>query len=120
MDECSRISIVDDDSSALRALERLCKSAGYLVDTYKSAEAYLESGDPDQSAALILYVHLPGQNGLELQDALHDTSRDLPIIFVTAFDNEQARAIEAGATAFLYKPLDSEKLLDAIQAAIGR
>jgi FixJ family two-component response regulator len=58
--------------------------------------------------------------GWQLQETLHAANSDLPIIFVTAFDSEPARtqAIEAGATAFLYKPLDSETLLDAIQTAI--
>ena len=91
-----------------------------FVETYKSAEAFLEFGDQDQSAALILDVHLPDQNGLELQNAPHLSNREVPIILVTAFGNEQARAIEAGTIAFLYKPLDSETLLDVIQAAIDR
>jgi FixJ family two-component response regulator len=121
MDESSRISIVDDDPSVLRALGRLCKSAGYLVESYDSAEAFLDSGDPAHSACLILDVHLPGQSGLELQEVLRGTDKDLPIVFVTAFDDDDVRehALERGAAAFLSKPLNSERLLDAISDAIG-
>jgi FixJ family two-component response regulator len=120
MDETPRISIVDDDASVRRALDRLCRSAGYKVDSFESAEAFLDS-DADDAKCLILDVHLPGKSGLELQSELGRLGKRVPIVFITAFDDEQtrARALEAGAIEFLRKPLDTEQLLDLIQRVLG-
>jgi FixJ family two-component response regulator len=120
MDEHSRVSIVDDDPSVRRALERLCRSVGYGVHAFESAEAYLDAGESDQTDCLILDVHLPGRSGLELQSELVATHRQFPIIFITAFDDDRTRsqALSAGAREFLPKPLGSERLLDVIQQAL--
>ena len=116
MTDGARISIVDDDASVRRALGRLCRSAGYQVDVYESAEAFLDE-NVESPSCLILDVHLPGRSGLQLQDQLMAEQRRFPIIFMTAFEDDRIRekAIEAGAFEFLIKPLDSERLLGAIQ-----
>lgn len=115
-----RISIVDDDASVRRALDRLFRSAGYLVDSYESAESFLDANHINETDCLILDVHLPGQSGLQLQTELHTTTKRLPIIFISAYDDEQTRdkAIKNGATEFLRKPLDSERLLDLIDRVL--
>jgi len=120
MDESSRISILDDDASVRRALDRLCKSAGYLVNSYESAEDFLEALRGDKTDCLILDVHLPGCSGLQLQADLIANDKRFPIIFVTAFEDDQARsqALRNGAVDFLRKPLDSERLLVMIQQAL--
>ena len=116
-----RISIVDDDASVRSALEWLCLTAGYEVKTYDSAEDFLEAAELGETECLILDVNLPGQSGLQLQRKLRAAENCLPIVFITAFDNEQMRieALEAGAVEFLSKPLDSEQLLAVIKKALG-
>ncbi len=120
MDESPRISIVDDDASVRRALDRLCRSAGYIVESYVSAEAFLEGASANQTDCLILDVHLPGRSGLQLQADLNAAEKHFPVIFITAFDDQQARAqaLAAHAVEFLRKPLDSGRLLEVIQRAI--
>jgi FixJ family two-component response regulator len=120
MDESPRISIVDDDDSVRRALGRLCKSAGYRVESYGTAEAFLEAPGLDETDCLILDVHLPGRSGLQLQRELQIAGRRFPIVFVTAYEDERAQmqALESGAFDFLHKPIDSERLLDVIRRAI--
>ena len=112
----SRISIVDDDPSVARALARLCRSAGYRVHPYESAEAFLDGGGVEESDCLILDVHLPGSSGLELLARLSAEGWNVPTLFITAFDGEpeRARALALGARAFLPKPLDSAELLDLL------
>ena len=90
MDDTPRISIVDDDPLVRSALCRLCKSVGYEVASYESAEAFLETENPPQADCLVLDVHLPGRSGLELQSELQAASNPLPIVFVTAYEDEQA------------------------------
>jgi len=58
------ISIVDDDESIRKATKRLIESVGLRVQDFGSAEEFLSSGDPNNSAYLILDVRLPGMSGL--------------------------------------------------------
>ena len=116
-----RIAIVDDDVSVRRALVRLCKSAGYEVVSFEAAEALLAAMVVDDIDCLILDVHLPGRSGLELQGELQSADANLPIIFVSAYEEHrvQKQALDCGAVAFLPKPLDSQRLLDVIQQVVG-
>ena len=114
---CPRISIIDDDASVRRALNRLCHTAGYQVEAWESAEAFLEGARIDETDCLILDFNLPGRTGLQLQTELHQSHAKLPIIFITAFEDENVRqqAIETGAIEYFRKPLDSNRLLDVLQ-----
>ena len=114
------ICVVDDNPSVCRALERLIKSVGYQVKTFISAQAYLEHGPKAGTDLLVLDVHMPGLNGLELQSRLAVAGSNIPIIFMTADTdrNVRATAMEEGAMAFLYKPFDDHELLGAINTGI--
>ena len=121
MGQSPRISIVDDDPLVRRALCRLCESAGYEAKSFASAEAFLDTANGGETSCLILDVHLPGRNGLQLQSDLKAAKRCLPIIFVTAHEDEEAKtqALDQGAVEFLRKPLDTERLLDVIEQALN-
>ena len=114
------ISVIDDDASVRRAVSRLIRSASFDVSTYESAEEFMADESAPGSDCLILDLHLPGIDGLQLQSELASKGSECPIVFITAFDDESARtqALEAGASDFLRKPIDSERLIDAVQAAL--
>ena len=114
------ISIVDDDDALRNSLDNLMRSVGFRAQGFPSAEAFLSSNQVHDTACLILDVRLPGMNGLELQRKIVAENWRLPIIFITshADDDARARALEAGAVAFLYKPCREEDLLNAIDAAL--
>jgi FixJ family two-component response regulator len=118
----SLISIVDDDASLRASLDNLLRSAGYRARAFASAEAFLSAnmGLAD-TACLVLDVRMPGMSGLDLQGQLRASGEGLPIVFVTSHvdDDVRARALHAGAVAFLYKPFREEDLLDAIQRAVN-
>ena len=116
------ISIVDDDDSLRNSLDNLLRSVGFRAQGFPSAEALLSSNQLHDTACLILDVRLPGMNGLELQRRIVAANWRIPIIFVTshADGDAQARALEAGAVDYLYKPFRDEQLLDAIDAALKR
>jgi two-component system, LuxR family, response regulator FixJ len=116
------IFVVDDDRSVRTALSRLLKACGFEVKTFGSAEAFLDSGPVRHAGVLILDVRMTGMSGLELQRRLNEMGSDMPVIFITAHDDIQARtkAMEAGAVAFLQKPFEEERLLDAIQRVFER
>jgi len=116
------VAIVDDDELFRRSIERLLHTAGFKVETFASAEEFLEHGSLDRTACAILDMKLPGMSGLDLQQRLLTSSRPMPIIFVSAHDEgfTQAKALRAGAIAFLRKPFDNGALLDALHRAIGQ
>ena len=114
------ISVVDDDDAIRISLENLIRSVGMRAQGFPSAEAFLRSNQVHETDCLILDVHIPGISGLELQHQLAATNSHLPIIIITAHENENWRrqALHAGAVAFLYKPFYEEALLKAIGTAL--
>jgi FixJ family two-component response regulator len=116
------ISIVDDDESMRASLDNLLRSVGFRAQAFPSAESFLEAGPALEAACLIHDVRMPGMSGLDLQQQLVAARAAVPIIFVTSHLDEdvRARALRAGAVAFLYKPFREEELLEAIDGVIGR
>ena len=114
------ISIVDDDDALRNSLDDLIRSIGFRTQGFLSAEAFLSSNQARDTACLILDVRMPGMNGLDLQRQVVAANWEIPIIFITshADDDARARALDAGAVAFLYKPFREEELLCAIDAAL--
>jgi FixJ family two-component response regulator len=114
------IAIVDDDDSLRNSLDNLVRSVGFRAQGFSSAEAFLHSQHAPETACLILDVRMTGMNGLEFQQQLRAANWHIPIIFITAYadDNVRARALAAGAVAFLSKPCHEEDLLTAIEAAL--
>ena len=114
-----KVLVVDDDASVRVGVQRLLRSAGFVVETFASAEDFLEAWPSDNWGCLIVDIQMPGLSGLELQTKLAALGSTVPIIFITAHDDPNARtqALNGGATGFLEKPFDDEELLTAIHAA---
>jgi len=117
--EATKISIVDDDESMREAIKTLIGSLGMKVEEFASAEAFLSSESGQSSDCLILDVRMPGLSGPELQRRLIRNENRIPIIFVTAYytEEERAKAMAAGAVAFLSKPFTEDELLNALVQA---
>ena len=115
------VSIVDDDASLRRSLGNLLMSAGLRVETFESAEVFLESGSLDNTGCLVLDLQMPGMGGLGLLKCLADSGTRIPVIILTAHgDNDmRQRTLQNGATAFLEKPVRGPALLQAIRSALG-
>jgi FixJ family two-component response regulator len=114
------VSIVDDDDALRNSLDDLMRSMGFRTQGFPSAEAFLSSNQARDTACLLLDVRMAGMNGLDLQLQIAAANWQIPVIFITAHadDNTRARALEAGAVAFLYKPFREEELLNALDAAL--
>ena len=114
------VSIVDDDVSVRRSTRRLLLSSGLRAEAFSSAEDFLQSGRVAETACLLLDVRMPGMDGLQLQRRLAETGRVIPIIFLSAraSEEEERRALRAGAANFLRKPVSKEALLQAIRAVL--
>lgn len=117
----SIVAIVDDDPSMLNALRHLLDASGFLVETFESAEGFVQREPFTNVSCLILDVNLGGMSGFDLSRHLSESGYRLPIIFISAL-HDQLIATEArdhGCAAFLKKPFTSERLVDAIKRAIG-
>ncbi len=116
MNKKATIYLVDDDVSARRGLTRLLLTAGYQVHAYASSDELLKYPVGDKNACLILDARMPGLSGVDLHDELLKKGVMLPVIFVTADDNEQTRmeARALKAAGFFRKPVDGSALLDAV------
>jgi len=113
------VAVVEDDGGMRAALESLLRSAGFVTQTFASAEAFLQSPCLTGTAVVISDMGLPGMSGLELQQELARSGLEIRIAFVTAettnFNAMRAQAVSAGAIAFLQKPFDGEELLTALR-----
>lgn len=124
MTESGTVFLVDDDQSVRRALTRLIKSAGYLVQAFASAREFLEywQGTTQSAACLVLDVRMPGLTGLDLQRELQAADTLLPIVFITGHGDIPmgVKAMKEGAVDFLPKPVNDKDLLKAIEQALAR
>jgi FixJ family two-component response regulator len=114
------IAIIDDDAFVREALEDLITSLGHQARTYESPAHFLESDEVADTAFLITDLQMPGMSGLDLQQQLLANGRCTPVIFLTAFPEERAKALalNRGAVAFLSKPFEEAKLLRSMAAAL--
>ena len=110
------IAVIDDNPSMLKGLDRLLSAHGFRVQTFTSAELFLERFAECRADCLLLDIHLGGISGIDLQRRLTSSGTDLPVIFMTAIDNEATRqdAFDAGCVAYLRKPFLANLLIDAI------
>ena len=113
------ITVIDDDPAMLKAVERLLGAKGFDVETFDSAETFLAAVST-KADCLVVDIHLGGMSGIELRRRLIASGSGLPIIFITALDDETTRkeAMEVGCVAFLRKPFLAESLVGAIDKAI--
>lgn len=114
--------MIDDDAEVRRAVRRLLRAAGFIVETFASAEEFLESNCQASPDCLVLDVRLGGLSGFGLQDRMAAAGRAVPIVFITAHDDPatRERAQRAGAAEYLRKPFEDQALIAAIHTAISR
>jgi len=115
------VCVVDDDASLRRSLRNLLMSVGFRVETFQSAEAFLDSVHRENTGCLVLDLRMTGMNGLDLLRHLAATGSRIPVIILTAHgdDETRQRSLQAGAVAFLTKPFQSATLLDAVRTALA-
>ena len=114
------IAIVDDDDDVRESTKHLVRSLGYSACTFASADEFIKSGQVSNTSCLITDLHMPGLSGLDLQDRLAAGDHRIPVIFITAYpeENVRAHALKAGAVGFLSKPFNEGHLLCCLEKAL--
>jgi FixJ family two-component response regulator len=120
MSHVSMIAIVDDDEAVREATKALVRSLGYNALAFGSADEFLKSQQVHDTSCLITDLQMPGLSGVDLQDHLIARGHRIPIIFITGYpdENVRARAMKAGAVAFLSKPVNPDHLLGYLEKAL--
>lgn len=115
-----KVYVVDDDGSIRFAMQILMESNGIGVETFATAEAFLESFRPEYAGCLVLDIHMPGISGLELQEILRQKEVSIPIIFFTAQGSVPiaVHAVKKGAVDFIEKPFECKDLLERVREAL--
>jgi len=115
------IAVVDDDPYVRRGLERLFRSAGFLVEVFASGAEFLQSADVLEPDCVVLDLHMPNMDGYEVQAQLLGAHPDVPVIVITGHDTPESRlrALSGGAKSYLCKPVDDETLLKSINDAMA-
>jgi FixJ family two-component response regulator len=115
------VCVVDDDEAVARSLRALLESVGLAVETFATAQAFLDRADTARAGCLVLDVRMPGMSGLDLQEAMGARGQTIPIVFITGHGDVRmaVRAVKAGAVDFIEKPFRDQDLRDAIQNALA-
>jgi FixJ family two-component response regulator len=114
------VCIIDDDESLRRSVRNLLTSSGFRVATFASADAFLQSGQCENTGCLVLDLRLDGMGGLDLRRHLGATGSRIPVVILTAHGDDEARqqSLQEGAVAFFRKPFRAAALLDAVRTAL--
>jgi len=116
----TKVVVVDDDSSFLRAQERLLRAAGFEPLGYPSGESFLQESPHPPIDCVILDIRLGTMTGFDLARQLAAEGSRAPVIFITAHDEPEAReqARQMGCAAYLRKPFSAQSLIEAIRRAL--
>ncbi|MBV9272613.1 MAG: response regulator [Verrucomicrobia bacterium] len=114
------ICILDDDSSVLSSLQQLLDSDGFAARTFDNPDRFLAYAQEHAVTLVLLDVWMPGTNGIEVQERLHEFSPGTRVIVMTGREEARVRdaAMESGAFAFLVKPFDDEAFLTLVHSAV--
>ena len=116
------VHLIDDDAAVRHSTELLLHIAGLNVRTYASAIEFLNDADPSEMRCLVIDVHMPGINGIELLDRLRVAGIKAPAIFITTFGNTAALLAAAARTGgtILLKPFKPGELVKRINESLNK
>jgi FixJ family two-component response regulator len=114
------VVVVDDDESVRESLPDLLREFGYAVQAFSSAEEFLVSDCIGQTRCLVLDITMPGMSGPDLQRELRRRRQEIPIVFITAHEDEtvRPRLLRQGAVECLFKPFSETALRAALDTAL--
>ena len=121
MSTAPQVYLVDDDESVRKSVARLLRVVGYQVESYCSADEFLETSRMAEHGCILLDLRMPGLSGEGFLDRLRTMKEALPVVVISGHSDEQIKAdmFEKGVVAFLAKPFDDQELIDAIEKALA-
>jgi len=116
------VFVVDDDAGVRKSIRELLISVGLAVETFESAQSFLDILDTTRPGCLVLDVRMARMSGLALEATLAEKGADIPIVFISGHGDISmaVSAVKRGAVDFVPKPYQEQQLLDAINEALRR
>ena len=115
--------VVDDHVPSLKALARLLSAVGLQALPFDNPRLFLEYAKDHSISLAIIDLQMPDLSGLEVQRILYDIRPQVPVIIVTGEREpgmDRTIALDQGAIAFLFKPVDASALLEAIHTVLPK
>jgi FixJ family two-component response regulator len=111
------VAVVEDDAAMRKSIERYLQASDYATISFASAEDFLTNSTVGNAIGLVLDIHLGGISGIELRRRLLDAGSTLPVVFITAYDDDATRteALALGCIEYLKKPFDAARLITALR-----
>ncbi len=121
LDESPIVFVIDDDRDMRESLQWLLESAGFRVESYESAEQFLERAELRRPGCLLLDVRMPGMGGLRLLEQMNSDAANLPVILFTGHGDVTmaVNALKTGAFDFVEKPATHQEILERVQNALA-
>jgi FixJ family two-component response regulator len=115
------VGVIDDEPGVLAGLRRILAASGFGAELFRSAEDLLTRGSFDDFSCFVIDINLGGMSGIELRRRLSAAASAIPVIFITARDDETTwrEAMSVGCAACLGKPFPGRTLIDALESAVG-
>lgn len=115
------VHIVEDDDLLRSSLCDLLQANGLEVEAFEDAADFFSRASCEAGGCLLVDIRLPGIGGIDFRNELAASGYDIPVVFMTAYGDvsTSVRAMKTGAVDFLQKPLLTEDLLDAVNAAFS-
>lgn len=112
----AHVAVVDDEESVRKALSRLIRSAGFEVESFASGVDYLNSLQIKRPDCLVIDLHMPVLNGIDVLKKMSEQGLNIPAIVITGHDGVgmTQRVMDAGAVTCLHKPVDDEILISTL------
>ncbi len=120
MSNDNKVFIVDDDEAVRQSTAWLIESIGLTVNTYSSADEFLQNYSDNDTGCIVMDVRMPGMSGLDAQEEMNKLNIKVPLIFITGHGDVPmaVKALKRGAFDFIEKPFNDQHLLDAVQRAL--
>ncbi|MFM2129254.1 MAG: hypothetical protein RL477_800 [Pseudomonadota bacterium] len=122
METRSTVFLIDDEEAVRTALAEMLSVFGYRVETFPSAQAFLDQFKGNSVGCIVADVRMPGMDGIELVREMSRRGSTLPVVVITGHGDVPMAvgAIKAGAEDFIEKPIDDRELVAAINRSFER
>ncbi|PID43813.1 MAG: nitrogen regulation protein NR(I) [Proteobacteria bacterium] len=121
MSTAANVWVIDDDRSIRWVIERALQQAGISTESFENGSTILERLSGQQPEAIITDIRMPGINGLDLLQQIHENCPNLPVIVMTAHSDldSAVSSYQSGAFDYLPKPFDVDEAVSLIKRAVA-
>jgi len=121
-DDTARVAVVEDEVNMRGLLSRILEGEGYKVDSFDSAESFLQKFEPGKYGVIVQDVRMPGMDGIEMLKKVSEQDHEVQAVVITAYSTGETavEAMRLGAFSYVRKPFDSDEIRRVVKMALER